>query len=284
MNADAYTVAVTAENFQTEVAEKSGQFPVLLEFYTEGEEQCRPVSELLARLVAEYQGKFTLARVDIRQNQQLAQQLGVRTLPTIKIVYQGRMAGDIEGQVDEGQLRNTLDQLTLSPMERVKEQIDVLVSQGDRRQAIELLQQIIADEPQNFALQAELCDLLIMEEDVDDARRILDALPAETEGIEKPKSRLGFIDLASDLRPQADLQQAVAEDGANLQARFDLAVRLLVKDQIGPALEALFEIMKLDKTWKEELARETMIKVFKMLGKGNELATSYRRKMFTLLH
>ena len=284
MDANAYSIEVNAENFQTEVAEKSQQVPVLLEFYAEGAEQCAPVTVLLQKLVVEYQGKFQIGRVDIQQNQQLVQQLGVRSLPTVKIIFQGQMAGDMEGPIEETQLRATLDEITMSPVERVREQIDFLLTQGQREQAIEMLQQVIADEPGNFGLHAELCDLLIMENRADEARQILGAIPADTDGIEKPKSRLEFIELAGDLGSLEELRASSDADPADLQAKFNLAIKLIVEDQLEPGLEELLNIMKKDKTWQEEAARTTMIKVFNMLGKGNELATSYRRKMFTWLH
>ncbi len=284
MNAGAYIIEVNPQNFQTEVAEKSKDTPVLLEFYAEGAEQGAAVSELLNRLANEYQGKFILARVNIQENAPLVQQLGVRTLPTIKIIFQGQIAGEIEGPVDEQQLRNALEQLTMSPMERVKEQIDVMIAQGDRKNAIAMLQQVITEEPKNFALHVELCDLLIMEGEVNDARQILDALPDDTAGIEKPKSRLEFIEKAGDLPAVGELQSSVESSPDDLQLRLNLAIRLVVDDQIEQALEELLTIVKKDKTWEDELARKTMIQVFNMLGKGNDLATSYRRKMFTFLH
>jgi len=279
-----YIVEVNAQNFQSDVAEKSQQVPVLLEFYAEGAEECVPTSALLRRLADEFQGKFILARVDIQQNQQLVQQLGVRSLPTVKIIFQGQMAGDMEGPVDEQQLRDALGQLTMSPLERVREQIDFLVAQGQRGQAIEMLRKVIEEEPKNFGLHVELCDLLILEGETDDAKKILAALPDDAEGIEKPRSRLTFLELATELGSLDDLKQKVDADPSDLQATFDYAIGLIVADEIEQGLEVLLKIMMKDKTWEEETARTTMIKVFNMLGKGNELATAYRRKMFTYLH
>ncbi len=284
MSIDSYTVEINAQNFQSEVAEKSQQLPVLMEFYAEGAEQCVPTSALLQKLVAEYQGKFLLARVDIQQNQALVKQLQVRTLPSIKIIFQGQMAGNIEGTAEEQQLREVLDQITMSPLDRVREQIDFLLEQGERGQAIEMLQQVIAEEPANFGLHVELCDLLILEGQIDDARKILSGIPADAEGIDKPKSRLEFIELAGDLGTLDEQRSKAEADPSDLQARFDFAIKLIVNDQIETGLEELLAILQVDKTWGEEKARLTMIKVFNMLGKGNELATSYRRKMFTYLH
>ena len=281
-------IEVDLQSFQTEVAEKSKTMPVVLEFYAEGAEQCAAPAALLQQLVAEYQGKFLLARVNIQTNQPLVQQLGVRTLPCIKVVFQGQMAADMEGPMDEAQLarglRELLDKLTLSPTEMIREQIDVLIAQGARQEAIQLLQQMIAQEPTNYVLHVELCDLLIQEGQADEARKIMPSLPADTQGIERPASRLAFMDEAAGL-PEADaLRSTLAGDESNLQARYELAVKLVVDGQAEAALEELLALLKLDRAWEEEKARTTMIRVFDMLGKGNELATSYRRKMFTFLH
>lgn len=284
MNAVSHVIEVSAENFQVEVAEKSNEVPVLLEFYADEAEPSQQLAPVLSRLAEEYAGKFRLARVDIQQNQQLVQQLGVRTLPTIKIIVKGQMAENLEGPQEESQLRTILDQLTQSPMERIREQLDLFLASGDRKNAIEMLQQIIAEEPKNYALHAELCDLLFMEDRIDEGKQILAALPAETEGINKPKSRIEFIDASIDLASIDELSRQVDEQPDNIQTRIDLAVQLIVDDQIEPALDHLLEALKKDREWDEQAARKTMIKVFDLLGKGNELATAYRRKMFTYLH
>jgi len=284
MDASPNIIDITVENFQSVVGEQSKTTPVLLEFYAEGAEQCASTSALLQRLASEYAGKFVLGRVEVQQNPQIVQQLGIRALPTVKIIFQGQMAGDIEGPADEQQLRGALDQITMSPMERVREQIDFLVSQGERQQAIQMLREVIAEEPNNFGLHVELCDLLILEGETSDAREILGAIPQDTAGIEKPLSRLEFLDLAGELGRLEELETRVASEPDNLRARFELAIRLAVEDRTEEGLDVLLELMKADREWEDELARKTMIKIFNMLGKGNEIATAYRRKMFSLLH
>ena len=171
---------VNLENFQAEVVDKSQQVPVLLEFYADQAEQCASTSVLLRKLVGEYQGKFVLRRVEVQKNSQLVQQMQIRALPTIKIVHQGQVAGGIDGPVDEKQLKEALYQLTMSPLERVREEIDNLVSEGERPKAIAMLQEVIADEPGNFALHVELCDLLIIEDRIPEAREILEGLPSDS--------------------------------------------------------------------------------------------------------
>ena len=104
-------VEVSAENFQSEVAEKAAHTPVLLEFYAESPEANQEYSNLLRQLAGEYKGKFLLARVNIQNNRQLVQQLQVRTLPTVKVIFQGKMLQDLEGPQKLDQLRMLLDKL-----------------------------------------------------------------------------------------------------------------------------------------------------------------------------
>lgn len=282
-NINTNVVEISAQNFQNEVVEKSKQVPVLLEFYADEAEESRQLAPTLQKLAKEYGGKFALARVNIRENQQLVQQLQVRTLPTIKIIFQGQMADNLEGPQQESQLREILDQLTMSPIELIRGQIDELLSQGQRGTAIQLLQQAIQQEPNNYALQAELADLLVMENRIDDARQIIAGLPEDTDGVGKARNRIAFRDQASELPPIETLAKE-AESAPDPGKRIDLAVRLVADDQIEAALEQLLEALKQDRTFDEERARKTMIQVFELLGKGNELATAYRRKMFTFLY
>jgi len=284
MSLNANVIDVSVKNFQDEVIEKSKQVPIVLEFYAEGGAPGQELTPLLRKLAGEYQGKFILARVDVQQNQQIAQQLGVRTLPTIKIIFQGQMVQDLEGPQEESKLRLILDQLTMSPIEQIQAQIKVLLEQGDRPGAVSMLQQAIDEEPGNYGLQVELADLLIMESRGDEARQILAKLPADTEGISKPQNRLEFIDKAADLPDIDSINSQISIDPDDLTARSNLAVRLIVDDQIEAALEALLYVLKKDKAFEDELARKTMIQVFELLGKGDPVATVYRRKMFSFLH
>lgn len=284
MNASPNIIEVSVQNFQSEVIEKSQQIPVFLEFYADGAEPSEQLAPILNRLANEFSEKIILARVNVQQNPQIVQQLAVRTLPTIKVIFQGQMAQDLEGPQEETTLREIIEQLTMSSVERIREQIKVYLAQGLRAEAIELLQQVISEEPHNHALQTELSDLLIMENRIDEAKQILASLPTDAEGISKPQNRIAFIELASELPPLAELMNAREANGDDLQLQYDTAVRLIADDQIEAALEGLLIMLKKDKSFEDELARKTMIKVFELLGKGDTMATAYRRKMFTFLH
>ena len=284
MNDSAHTIDVTLETFNTEVEEKSRQTTVLLEFWAEDAQPSRELTPILMRLADQYQGKFLLARVNIATSAPLVQQLGIRTLPSLKLIVDGQIAQSLEGPQDEAKLRALLDQVTSSPLDRIREQVDLLIEQGDREGAIAMLQQVIDDEPTNYGLHTELCDLLIMVRREDEARQILDALPADAEGIAKPRHRLEFLNLAEKLPPGDELNRELDEDPENLQLRFNLAITQVMEDEMETALVNLLAIMQKDRQFQDDIARKTMIKVFDLLGKGNPLATQYRRKMFNFMH
>ena len=284
MNDSPHIIDVTLENFNSEVAERSRQTPILIEFWAQDAQPSRELTPILLRLVDQYQGKFLLARVNIAENAPLVQQLGVRTLPTLKLIKDGQIVQSLEGPQDEANLRSLLDQVTLSPVEQIREQINQLIAEGDRIGAIALLQQVIEKEPTNYGLHTELCDLLIMVERKDEARQILDALPEDAEGIAKPLHRLEFLDTAGELPSVGELTSALEEDPKNLQVQLNLAISQVVDDDIEAALRNLLAILQKDRQFQDDIARKTMIKVFDLLGKGNPLATAYRRKMFNAMH
>ena len=279
-----FIIEVNVQNFQAEVLEKSKQLPVVLEFYANAAEESQALAPVLRRLAEEYAGKFLLARVDVQQNSPIVQQLGVRTLPTLKVLSDGQLAHELEGPQDEISLRQMLDLLTMSPIERIQEQIKILLAEGNRAAVVDMLQQAIGEEPTNYALQVELADVLVMENRISEAEQILEGLSDDIAGISKPKNRIAFIAKAADFPDLASLKSAIESDAENLQLRYQLAVQLVVDDQIEAALEELLIILKKDKTFEDEIARKTMIEVFALLGKGDPMATAYRRKMFAFLH
>ncbi|MGB1340839.1 MAG: tetratricopeptide repeat protein [Pseudomonadales bacterium] len=281
---DNFVAEVDAQNFQAVVIEKSQQVPVILEFYAQGAAPSEALTAILSNLVQAYQGKIFWARVNVQTNPQIVQQLGVRGLPTIKIIREGQLLESLEGPQTEEQLRAHFDQLTMSPSDQIRAQIAHFVSLGDRESAMDMLREMMSQEPNNFSLHTELCDLMIQTQRIEEAETLLASLPNDAEGIEKARSRMYFVKFVQDLAPLNELARAAAEAPSDQDCLFKHACALVVDDQIEAALEVLLKMLGQDKTWQEDAARNTMIKVFELLGKGDPMASRYRRRMFTLLH
>ncbi|KEQ16673.1 tetratricopeptide repeat protein [Endozoicomonas numazuensis] len=279
-------VDLTEENVREVLIEQSTQRPVLLDIWAEWCEPCKSQLPVLASLVENYQGKFLLAKLDADQplGQQLMAQLGVRSVPTLVFFHQGQPVQVLSGLQTEAALREVLDPLTMSPVERIKLQVDQLIEQGQHEQALMLLQQILQEEPENHALQVLQVNLLLELGRIEDAKTLIAALPADTVGIAQPKAKLAFYEMVAEAPQVAELEARLHDDENDHEARYQLAVRQVIADETEQALENLLLIVRRDRTFREDGARLLMLKVFDQLGAGHPLAKRYRGKLFGLMH
>lgn len=281
---------VTTEGFQAEVVDRSSQTPVVLLFWAEQMAPAAQARAELANLVPRYQGKVLLGLVDVSQDQTLAQHLRVQGLPSVRVVSNGQITSQLDGPQTEATYVDLLDGLTLSSAEVLRTQLSVLLEQKDYDQALALLQAAINEEPNNQSFRVELADLLLRqagdgnEQALTDARTVLAGIPAETPGRERPQGRLELLDEAAAFDSIAELEARIAADADDLEARYQLAIRLAALDGYEPALEQAMAILQKDRKFRDDIGRLTMIRIFDLLGKGSPLASSYRRRMFNFLH
>lgn len=277
-------INVTVETFQTDVIDKSQSIPIVVLFWAEQIPQSVQGKSLLEQLLAEYQGKFVLALSDVAIDQNLAQRLQVQGLPSIRIIHLGQMVEQIDGPADETQLRPILDGLTESAADAIKGDIDHMMATGDFAGAVAALQESIQEEPKNQALRVELADVLVRKGDLDDARTVLASVPEGTADRERPQNRLEFVEEVAAMDSMEALEQAIVNQPADLETKYQLAIQLIVAEQYEQGLDRCMDILRTDREFRDDIGRLTMIRVFNMLGKGNETAGKYRRKMFNVMH
>lgn len=275
---------VTMENFQTDVVDASAQQPVVLLFWAEQVPQSVQVKALVEQIMADYSGKATLALSDVAQDQSLAPRLQVQGLPSIRVIHQGAIAEQLDGMIDETQLRTVLDGLTQSSVEAMQGDLDQLIAAGDFAGAATILQQSIQEEPNNQALRVELADVLVRKGDLDDARTVLASIPEDTDGRSRPQNRLEFVEEAAGMDSHENLQASVEANPDDLEVRYALAVVQVVEADYEAALILCLDILRENREFRDDIGRLTMIRIFDVLGKGNELATKYRRKLFNAMH
>ncbi|MGO0307898.1 co-chaperone YbbN [Endozoicomonas acroporae] len=287
MNEQSFVVDVTEANIQ-EVLQQSADQPVLLYIGMQSDPACSAQLGVLEALAAAYQGKLILAKVAAETEQMLAQQLvsqlQVRALPGQVVLHQGRPVKVFSGPQSEEQLREVLDPLTMSPAEMIRQQVEALMAEGEAGQALELLQNILQDEPDNHALQVLQVNLLLELGRIDEARQLMAVLPTDAEGIAQPKAKLAFYEMVADAPARNELAARLADNDNDHEARYQLAIRLVIADQNEEALENLLTIVRRDREFREDGARLLMLQVFDQLGQGNPIAKRYRGKLFGLLH
>ncbi len=275
---------VSPQTFQADVIERSKQLPVLLLFWADQVAPSVETRDTLAQLTAQFQGKVLLGLVDVAQDQTLAQHLRVQGLPSIRVVKDGQLVDQVDGPQPEAALRSMVEQLTLSPSEMLKDQLALMIERGELDAAVQVLQQAVNEEPNNFAFRVELADVLVMKEALEDARTVLASIPEETEDRDRPANRLAFAEEAAGMGEAAELEAAVAADESDLESRYKLAVVLTANRAYQPALDQCMAILQQDRKFRDDIGRTTMIRIFTLLGKGSELATAYRRRMFNFMH
>ncbi len=277
-------VTVTVETFQTEVVDRSQSMPVVVLFWAEQVPPSVQTKALLETLLDQYAGKFALALSDVATDQNLAQRLQVPGLPCIRVVHKGQIVDQLDGPAEEQQLRAILDQHTQSLDDAIAGDLQQVLERGDFETATRLLQAAIEEEPNNQSLRVDLADVLVRKGDLEDARTVLASIKDDTAERQRPQTRLEFLEEAAGMPTLEELLSIVASDDADLEAKYQLAVRHVAAEEYEQALLVSLDILRADREFREDLARTTMIRVFEVLGKGNELAGKYRRKMFNLMH
>ena len=275
---------ITPESFQTEVVEASQTIPIIVLFWADQVAPSVEARQTTEALVSQYQGKAKLVLSDVSQDQTLAQHLRVQGLPAMRVVHQGKIVEQLDGPVDEAQLRAMLDTLTQSPADIMKAQLDQILASGDWDTALSLLQQAVSEEPNNMPFQVELADVLIQRGDLDDARSVLARIPEDTEDRERPQNRLEFIEEANGFDSVDSLMSQLQATPDDLELKYQLSVQHLVLGNVEQGLEAAMDILRTDREFRDDIGRVTMIRAFAILGKGHELASKYRRKMFNFMH
>tara|TARA_B100001057_G_scaffold482753_1_gene558607 strand:+ start:12131 stop:12895 length:765 start_codon:yes stop_codon:yes gene_type:complete len=238
----------------------------------------------LEAMLGQYQGKFALALSDVALDQNLAQTLQVPGLPCIRVVHKGQIVDQLDGPAEEAQLRAMLDQHTQSLDGAIAGDLQQALELRDFATAVAMLQTAIEEEPNNQALRVDLADVLVRKGDLEDARTVLASVKEDTADRARPQTRLEFMEEAAAMPELADLQVAVAKEPADLELKYQLAVLYVASEAYEEALLAGLEILKADRSFRDDLGRLSMIRVFDVLGKGSELAGRYRRKMFNLMH
>lgn len=282
--ASAAVFEIELASFQTEVVERSRQVPVVVLFWTAEVAPSAETKNVLERLAGQYQGKFALGLSDIAKDQTLAQQLRVQGIPSIRVIRDGQLIEQMDGPQGEGTLRQLIDALTQSPADALREQLAEHLAAEDFDAALAVLRQAIAAEPGNVGFKVEWADVLLLQQDLDGARKVLATIPEETPERERPAMRLEILEEAAGMGSAEQALAAVAADDADLDARYRAAVTLAAERRYGEALDHALAILQRDRTFREDAGRLTMIRVMALMGKGDEVAKRYRRRMFNFLY
>ena len=287
MSDSPYVFEGTPENFQQLVIEKSREIPVLVDFWASWCNPCQMLMPIVIHLAEEYEGKFHLVKVNSDEQQALAAQFGVRSLPTLKLFLNGEVVEEIMGAQPEPVLRQILDQYIEIEVNPKILEAQELLEQGQQDQAYKLMQQAHEEEPQNQQITRDLIRLTVMMGKHEKAESMIQALPREIRDapeMNELRAQIQFASIISQSPEPGVLKEKIDSDPDDLESRYQLAAWSVLEDNHEVALEHLLEIMKRDRVWQDEAARKSMLAIFDMLPGESDLVSKYRRQMFNLLH
>lgn len=286
MSDNAYIIDVTTDNFAS-VVEQSMQVPVLVDFWAAWCQPCKALLPIVEKLAAEYQGRFLLAKVNIDQQQTLANQFAVRSVPTVKLIRDGRIVDEFSGALPESQVRAFIDKHMEQPADRYLAAAEQAWENGDAAQAEAILRQVMSEVPNDHRAQLMLAELRAATGNTDEATQLLAALPTDlalSPQAEALRARLTFATAAAGAPEIETLQQTLAANPKDSQARHRLAARLVLAGDFEGALEQLLELVRRDRAYGDDAGRKGMLQIFDLLGGQGELVNRYRRLMFTAMH
>jgi putative thioredoxin len=282
----AAALTVTAATFMTDVVEASGQMPVLVDFWAPWCGPCKQLMPILDRLVEQYGGRFKLAKVNTDEQQELAQQIGVRSLPTVVLFKDRNVVDHFIGVVPEAQIRDMLDkhlpQTVDSPVQRAQQ----LKAAGDFAGARQIIENELARDRENVDLQTGLAELQALDGDVDGARKELERLqgvqPAHP-AVKRLAALLAFSDVVAAHPDVRSLRERAAANPADLDLKHALAVHQLLGGDVEPALLAWLEMLRDHRAYKEDLARRSLVMAFELIGEADPIVGQTRRAMARML-
>jgi len=278
--------------FSADVIEASKQTPVIVDFWAPWCGPCKQLTPLLERLTNQYAGKVKLVKVNVDENQELAAQFRVQSIPAVYGFKDGKPVDGFMGALSEGQLKQFIERLTGgggSPVDDALSHADALLAEGQTEEALGVYQQILGQDPAHVKAVAGAlrCYIALGQEDV--ASELLGRLPDDiksTADIESVKALLevkAATEVSADETAIRDLEEKVLENPKDMQARFDLAMTRYGCGAREAAIDDLVEMVRLDREWNDDGARKQLVKFFEALGPTDPLTLHGRRGLSSVL-
>ena len=281
----------TTQSFAADVIEASQQTPVIVDFWAPWCGPCKQLAPILEKTVRDAGGKVALVKINIDENPEIAQQLRIQSIPAVFAFDKGQPVDGFMGAQPESQIKRFVERLVgpmgPSPLEQALEQAKDALDAGDFASASNIYGQILRQVPGEAAAIAGLVRCLVGAGDLQEARELVDGLDDDAlknADVESAVSALALAEQAGEADGDtAELQARLAQDPGDHQARFDLAMAYHGAGRNEQAIDELIEIIRRDREWNDEAARQQLLKLFEAIGHADPLTVAGRRKLSSIL-
>jgi putative thioredoxin len=290
VSADASVKDTTTQTFVKDVIEESKRQPVLVDFWAPWCGPCKQLTPVLEKAVKAAKGKVKLVKMNIDEHPAIPGQMGIQSIPAVIAFVNGQPADGFMGALPESQVIAFLERLTKDSIggeaKDLLKAADAALAEGDAAGAAEMYAQLLAEDATNVPALAGLVRCYVETGALDQARQTL-AMVSEAKrndaAVAAARAALELAEQAKTLGPVTELEQKVAADPLDHQARFDLALALNGKGRRLDALEQLIAIVRRDRKWNDDGARKQLVQLFDAWGPADEATIEGRKKLSSIL-
>lgn len=282
---------VSEADFMKEVVETSMQKPVIVDFWAPWCGPCKTLGPQLEAEVARHKGRVVMAKVNVDENQMLAGQLRVQSIPTVFAFFQGQPVDAFQGQIPPSQIRQFVEKLAQlggddGGLADALAAAEAMLDEGAHDDAAETFAAILDEEPENAAAWGGLIRARLAGGDLDGAEADLSRVPEAVQQaapVEAARAQLQLARQAASAGPLDDLRIRVETDPADQQARLDYATALHAAGEIEQAIDQLLEAFRRDREWNDGAAKAQLLTIFDSLKPTDSLGQKGRRRLSSLI-
>jgi putative thioredoxin len=283
----------TTQTFVKDVIEESKRQPVLIDFWAPWCGPCRQLTPILEKAVRAAKGKVKLVKMNIDEHPAIPGQMGIQSIPAVIAFVNGQPADGFMGAVPESQVTAFIDKLTAGMpgagepnIAEILAEAEAVLAEGDPATAASIYAEVLAADATNIAALAGLAKCYVATGAIEQAKQTLAMVPESKRNDAAVKAVQASLDLAEQAKavgPVTELEQKVAANPLDHQARFDLATALNASGKRAEATHQLLEIVKRDRKWNEDGARKQLVQFFEAWGPTDEATVDGRKRLSTIL-
>ncbi|WP_223971215.1 thioredoxin [Bradyrhizobium sp. RD5-C2] len=283
----------TTQTFVKDVIEESRRQPVMIDFWAPWCGPCRQLTPMLEKAVRNAKGRVKLVKMNIDEHPQIPGQMGIQSIPAVIAFVNGQPADGFMGAVPESQINAFIEKITKGVpaagepnLAEILAEADAVLAEGDVEAAAQIYAEVLAHDATNIAALAGLAKCYVTSGAVEQAKQTLAMVPESKRndaGVKAVQAAIDLAEQAQSVGPIAELEQKVAADPLDHQARFDLATALNAINRRTEATEQLLAIVKRDRKWNDDGARKQLVQFFEAWGGTDEATVEGRRRLSTIL-